>query len=147
MDDVDRAIVDTLQDGIEVCERPFLRAASRLGLAEGEIIERIDNLLESGHLSRFGPLFDVERMGGAFCLCALSAPPERFDEITALVNSHDEVAHNYARDHELNMWFVLATETAQRIERVAAAIEDETGCKVYRFPKLEEFHVGLRLSA
>lgn len=147
MDDVDRAIVDALQDGIEICERPFLRAALDLGLSEDALIDRIGHLLESGCLSRFGPLFDAERIGGAFSLCALSAPADRFDEIAALVNAHDEVAHNYAREHHLNMWFVLATETPPRIGEVAAAIERETGCTVFEFPKLEEFHVGLRLRA
>ena len=147
MDDVDRAIVDALQDGVEICARPFLRAALDLGLGEDELIDRIARLLASGCLSRFGPLFDAERMGGAFSLCALSAPADRFDEIAALVNAHDEVAHNYAREHPLNMWFVLATETPERIGEVAACIERETGCKVLELPKLEEFHVGLRLSA
>ncbi|MDX1432712.1 MAG: AsnC family transcriptional regulator [Gammaproteobacteria bacterium] len=147
MDDIDRAIIERLQDGIEICERPYQRAARRLGLAESELIERLRGLLDDGRLSRFGPLFDAERLGGAFSLCALAAPADRFDQIAALVNAHDEVAHNYARDHALNMWFVLATETPERIDEVAGEIEHETGCKVFKFPKIEEFHVGLRLSA
>lgn len=147
MDDIDRAIVDALQDGLSVCERPYLGAATALGLEETELIERIGRLLAGGQLSRFGPLFDAERMGGAFSLCALSAPEHRFEAVAGLVNAHPEVAHNYARDHALNMWFVLATETPARIDEVATAIEVETGCAVLRFPKLEEFHVGLRLGA
>jgi hypothetical protein len=54
-------------------------------------------------------------MGGDFCLCALTAPEADFDRIADLVNAHPEVAHNYARDHELNMWFVLATPTPEGI--------------------------------
>ena len=64
-----------------------------------------------------------------------------------MVNSHSEVAHNYERDHELNMWFVLATDRPERISEVAEEIERETGCEVYQFPKLEEFYIGLKLNA
>lgn len=86
-------------------------------------------------------------MGGAFCLCALSAPQADFDRIAALVNAHPEVAHNYARDHALNMWFVLATATPEGIAETAGRIEAETGLTVWRFPKLREFFIGFRVAA
>jgi hypothetical protein len=63
--------------------------------------------------------------------------------VAAKVNAHPEVAHNYAREHEFNMWFVLGTETPERIAAVIAEIERETGLQVYNMPKLEEFFVGL----
>lgn len=86
-------------------------------------------------------------MGGAFCLCALEVPESRFDEVAAQVNAHPEVAHNYERDHRLNMWFVLATETQAAIDEVCARIEAETGLSVLRFPKREEFFIGFRVAA
>ncbi len=45
------------------------------------------------------------------------------------------------------MWFVLATDRPEGIERVARAIEAETGLKVLRFPKLKEFFIGFRVKA
>jgi hypothetical protein len=45
------------------------------------------------------------------------------------------------------MWFVLATESPERIDEVLAAIETETGFRVYNMPKQEEFFVGLRFEA
>jgi DNA-binding Lrp family transcriptional regulator len=130
-----------------VSERPFAPLADSLGILEESLVTRISRLLDDGKLSRFGPLYNVERMGGAFCLCALTAPRERFDDIADVVNAHPEVAHNYEREHELNMWFVLATETPEGVERVAEEIERETGCEVLRFPKLQEYFVGLKLEA
>jgi DNA-binding Lrp family transcriptional regulator len=111
------------------------------------VIGRIDALIREGTLSRFGPLFNVERLGGAFVLAAMAVPSERFDVVAETVNSFPEVAHNYARDHELNMWFVLAAERPERVDEVIEEIEQATGLPVYAFPKLEEFYVGLRLSA
>ena len=145
LDSIDGAIINELQGGLPIAERPFEAAARQLGLDETQLIGRIERLLAAGYLSRFGPMYNAEQMGGAFCLCALSVPVGEVDAIADLINAHPEVAHNYERDHELNIWFVLATETAARIEAVADQIETETGYQVFRFPKLEEFFVGLKI--
>jgi DNA-binding Lrp family transcriptional regulator len=145
MDDLDQAIVDRLQTGFPVCERPFREAARALDTTEDEIIRRIDRMLCAGTLTRFGPLFQVERMGGEFTLAAMRVPVERFDAISEAVNALPEVAHNYARDHPLNMWFVLATETAQATHDAVAAIEARTGLPVLTFPKEREYFVGVDL--
>jgi DNA-binding Lrp family transcriptional regulator len=85
-------------------------------------------------------------MGGAVSLCAMAVPEKNFDLIAERVNAFPQVAHNYQRDHELNMWFVLATETPQRIDAVIAEIETETGLDVINMPKQEEYFIGLRLA-
>ncbi len=147
MDEIDRRIINSLQGDLPVCERPFLEAAGRIGISEDELLARIKNLLAAGILSRVGPLFQIERIGGAFTLAALSAPQDRYDDIAAQVNALPQVAHNYQRGHDLNMWFVVATETPAEIATVIATIERETGCKVYNFPKSREYFVELKLQA
>ena len=147
MDELDRVIVDRLQTGFPVCERPFLEAARALGTTEDELIARIGRLLRAGTLTRFGPLFQVERMGGAFTLAAMSVPPAEFEHAAAAVNALPEVAHNYAREHPLNMWFVLATESAEATADAIDRIEARTGLPVLTFPKEREFFVGLDLKA
>jgi DNA-binding Lrp family transcriptional regulator len=147
MDAIDRRIVDTLQEAFPVCERPFLAAASGLGLSEDELIARIDRLLADGTLTRFGPLFNADRLGGAFMLAAMQVPQTEFDAIAATVNAMPAVAHNYARDHALNMWFVLATETPEGIDEAIRAIEGATGLPVHAFPKEREYFVELKLPA
>jgi len=147
MDTTDRQIINGLQGGFPICERPYAAAAASLGIDEEDLIERLSRMLEDGTLSRFGPMVHAEKLGGGLTLAAMSVPEERFDDVTARVNAHPEVAHNYARDHRLNMWFVLATETSERIAEVIAEIEDETGLPVLDMPKQQEFFVGLRFEA
>jgi DNA-binding Lrp family transcriptional regulator len=147
VDSLDRAIVNRLQGGFPVSERPYAEVATELGTSEDELLARIDTLLESGALTRFGPMYHAERMGGALTLAAMQVPGEDFERVAERVNAHPEVAHNYAREHDFNMWFVLATETPEQIGAVITAIERETGYRVYNMPKLEEFFVGLRLEA
>lgn len=147
MDETDRCIINRLQGGFPLVESPFLEVAAEFGMAEANLIRRIAALRASGVLSRFGPMYDAKALGGAFTLCAMSVPCERFDEVAELVNARDEVAHNYERDHELNMWFVLATETPEQIPQTIEAIEADTGLQVLDLPKLDEYFLELRLVA
>jgi len=147
MEALDRAIVNRLQQGFPVSERPYAEVAGELGTTEDELLRRIDVLLANGTLSRFGPMYHAERMGGALTLAAMQVATEDFERVAAQVNNHPEVAHNYARDHAFNMWFVIATETPEKVAAVIAGIERETGYRVYNMPKLEEFFVGLRFEA
>ena len=145
MDEFDSAIVNCLQGGFPLVERPFAAVAAELGLSEGNLIGRVRKLLEERVLTRFGPMYQVERMGGAFSLAAMRVPPEDFDRVAATVNAMLEVAHIYEREHEYNMWFVLATEQPEGIARAIARIERETGLAVLNLPKLREYFVELKL--
>jgi DNA-binding Lrp family transcriptional regulator len=147
MDELDRRIVNALQGGFALAARPFEAAARSLDTDEATLIRRIRSLLERGILTRFGPLFDAERLGGAFMLCAMSVPPPELERAAAIVNAFPEVAHNYAREHRFNMWFVLATTAAEEIPRVVGRIEAATGYPVLELPKLDEYFVELRLAA
>ena len=147
MDSIDRDIINNLQGGFPLSERPYADAAARLGLTEDELIRRLDGMLEKGALTRFAPMYHAERLGGALTLAAMKIPPPDFERVAEIVNGFSEVAHNYAREHEFNMWFVLATETPARINEVIGEIEKAAGYGVYNMPKLEEFFVGLRFEA
>jgi len=145
--DFDRRIINALQDGFPVCDRPFAAMAATMGIGESALISHLERLLADGILTRFGPLFQIERLGGAFCLAAIAAPEERYEEIAGQVNAFPEVAHNYRREHALNMWFVLATETAGGIDKAATAIEAAIGLPIFRFPKEREYFVEMKLPA
>lgn len=144
-DPQDLLLIDRLHGGFPLSERPYRDIAIELGWSEAAVIERLQLLLEQGVLTRFGPLFQIERAGGQFVLAALAAPPERFEEVAGVVNEFAEVAHNYRREHLLNMWFVVAAESADAAQQVMHRIEQATGCAVLAFPKEREFFVELRL--
>ena len=147
LDNTDKRILNALQGGFPIAARPFDRAARSLGLSEKDLIARLENLLEGRVLSRFGPLFNIEKLGGAVTLAAMAVPPERFSEVTDIVNAYREVAHNYRRDHRFNMWFVVSAQSEARIGEVLAAIEDATGLAVLNLPKQEEYFLELKLTA
>jgi len=147
MDALDRTIMNRLQSGIDIIDCPFAPIAAELGIEEGELLERLSVLQADGVLSRFGPMFNVEAMGGAYSLVAMKIADHDFERVAQLVNLYPEVAHNYARDHAFNMWFVVAAETERRITEVVAQIESETGYATYNMPKQEEYFIGLKFDA
>lgn len=145
LDPTARAIVNGLQGEFPLTSRPFRDAGRALGLTEDELIEGVRDLTDSGALSRFGPLWNAEQIGGAVCLAAMAVPAPRFEEVADMVNAHPEVAHNYERAHALNMWFVISADDPRRIQQVIAEIERETDLLVYAMPKAREFFIGFRV--
>jgi DNA-binding Lrp family transcriptional regulator len=146
MNELSRRLIDEWQGGFPLCERPFAVVAERLNSSEDGVLQALRELLADGTLTRFGPLYQIERLGGAFSLAALQAPEADFERIARIVNEFPEVAHNYRRDHAFNMWFVLATETpagmGDTVERIAAA----TGLPVFNFPKEREYFIEARFA-
>jgi DNA-binding Lrp family transcriptional regulator len=143
--ELERCLINRFQGGFPLADRPFAQVAVELGSDESALIAAVQGLLDGGWISRFGPLYNAARMGGDSVLAALQAPDDRFDAIAEQVNAFPEVAHNYRRDHELNMWFVLSTAHGPDVEPVARRIERQTGCRVFLFPKEREFYLGLWL--
>jgi DNA-binding Lrp family transcriptional regulator len=152
----DARLVSFLHGGFPVSDRPFAAVGEQLGWSEEAVIEALQRLLSHGDLSRFGPLFQIERAGGRFVLAAMAVPEERFATVAEQLNALAEVAHNYRRESaygkrpggvsiELNMWFVLAVESGDQMAPLLQRIEALTGLDVYDFPKEKEFFVELRL--
>jgi DNA-binding Lrp family transcriptional regulator len=146
LDETDRSIVNRLQEGFPICDRPYAAAAQALGIQESELITRLQRLLAANTLTRFGPMYNVERAGGAFVLAAMSVPQADLDRVVQVVNALPQVAHNYERAHRLNLWFVLATATQAEIDAAVLQIEELTGYAVYAMPKLREYFLELKLS-
>jgi siroheme decarboxylase len=147
MRELERDIVNRLQGGFPLAPRPFAEAAAALGTDEATLIAALERMLAEKTLTRFGPMFDVEKMGGAFTLCAMRVPQAELERVAALVNAHPEVAHNYERAHEFNLWFVVAADAREAIAPLLAAIEAETGYPVLDLPRERQYFIELRLAA
>jgi DNA-binding Lrp family transcriptional regulator len=146
-DEIDRRLINAIQGEFPLSERPFAEVGAALGLSEDEVIARLQSLLDDRVLTRFGPMYQIERMGGAFCLAAIAVPEAEWASAVDAVNAFPEVAHIYGREHARNRWFVLATETPEGIPDCARRIEAAIGRVVHLFPKEREFFVEMRLEA
>src|SRR3989338_10152492 len=84
LDAVDRHILNTLQGGFPVSERPYAAAATNLGITETELLDRLQKLLDTGVLTRFGPLYHAEQLGGALSLAAMKGPAAGFARVAGI---------------------------------------------------------------
>ena len=142
VDAVDAALIDGWQSGFPVRERPFEAVAADVGVDEAEALERVRRLYDEGVFRRFGPVLNPPVIGSS-TLAAVRAPADRFDEVAEIINGYEQVNHNYARDHEWNMWFVVTAASKERRDAILAEIEKRTGCEVLVLPMLTDFYIDL----
>lgn len=142
LDTLDRRLIDSYQRGLPVCTRPFHAVAERLGTSEAEVISRLERLQARGVLSRVGPVFDHAR-AGASLLAAVAVPEAERDAFAELINAAPGVNHNYAREHDYNLWFVMTAPDEPELEARLETLEARLGVPILRLPMLEGFHIDL----
>ncbi|SHE31108.1 transcriptional regulator, AsnC family [Modicisalibacter ilicicola DSM 19980] len=142
LDALDRRLIDGYQRDLPVCERPYAAMAETLGLAESELLERLQRLQHLGVLSRVGPVFDHAK-AGASLLAAVAVPEDEREAYAELINLAPGVNHNYAREHDYNLWFVMTAPDEQQLERRLDHLEETLGRPLLRLPMLEGFHIDL----
>ena len=142
LDAVDARLIDGFQSGFPVRERPFEMVGEELGVGESEALDRVTRLRERGVFRRFGAVLNPPVIGSSM-LAAVKAPDERFEEIAEVVNSYRQVNHNYRRDHDWNMWFVVTAGSRATRDRIVEEIEARTGCSVLRLPMLTDYYIDL----
>ena len=142
MDAADLELLDRFQRDFPLTSEPFRVIAERMGWSETEVLVTLRRLKEEGRISRVGAVFATRRLGVS-TLAALAVPAARLDAVAWLVNEYPEVNHNYQREHDFNLWFVLTAATTSRLQAVLAEIGEKSGLPVLDLPLLEEFHVDL----
>ena len=148
LDTVDATLIDEYQSGVPVTADPFekmaadLAATTGVGLTAIDVLDRVQRLSDRGIFRRFGPVLNPPVIGSS-TLAAVRAPADRFDEVAATINSYRQVNHNYRRDHEWNMWFVVTAGSREMRDSILADIETETGCEVLNLPMLTDYYIDL----
>lgn len=144
VDEVDRSILNSIQDGFPLTSRPFAELGAKLGLDEDEAISRIQKLRDAGIIRRIAPIIDVKKLGGASTLVAMSAPLDRVDEVASTINTYSEVSHNYLRQDEYNIWFTVSASSKSRLDQILKEIGEKTGCPYVNLPTVKIFKLGVR---
>jgi DNA-binding Lrp family transcriptional regulator len=146
MDDLEKAIMNEIQLDFPLTERPFQELAKRLHSEEDEIMHRIQRLIRAGAIRRIGPIINIKNTGGVSTLGAVKASDERIDEVAEIINSYDEVSHNYYRPDKYNIWFTVSAPDRQRLDEILDEIEQRTGCPLIDLPTLRLFKIGVKFN-
>lgn len=146
MDATDKRLLNLLQSAFPLVPRPFALLAERLGISEEEVLSRTRALRDCGVLRYLSAIFDAYRLGYRSTLVAFALPEERLDEAAAVVSAHPGVSHNYGREHEYNLWFVLALPRGQDLEgEVARLAQRARALKYHILPALKLYKIDVEL--
>lgn len=141
-DSAEFALLNDYQHDFPLLDRPFAELASRHGLDEERVLGVFARWLREGTVSRIGAVLAPGRIGES-ALAALSVPADAVETVAARVSAIPEVNHNYLREHQINLWFVVTARTEAGFGAVIARIERETGYPVIVLPLQEAFHIDL----
>lgn len=141
MDNIDKKILNMLQEQLPFVEKPFEEIGKKVGLTGTQTMERVLRLKQDGIIRRIGPVLDPKKMGYASMLCAAAIPPEHLEEIALAVSAESSVTHNYERDSELNLWFTVTMKEKKDINRFISDLEKTYFIKIYRFPEKRTFKI------
>lgn len=142
IDAVAKVLINQFQRDMPLSPTPYADMAKELGIEEAEVIKSLQSLQDEGVVSRVGPVFN-HCNAGASTLAAMCVPPDRLSEIAAIVSSYAEVNHNYEREHQFNLWFVITAPNQQRLLQVIETIETRTQIKVLNLPMEKSYHIDL----
>ncbi|WP_319761160.1 AsnC family transcriptional regulator [Maridesulfovibrio sp.] len=140
-DEIDLQILDIIQTDFPLCSRPYAEIGTRLGLAEGEVLSRVNVLREDGTIRRIGANFDACELGWVSTLCTATVPENMMDTFISCVNSQSGVTHNYLRSNEFNIWFTLTSPSREDEAAALKLITKQTGIKILNLPASRLFKV------
>ncbi|HOJ33546.1 MAG TPA: AsnC family transcriptional regulator [Candidatus Hydrogenedentes bacterium] len=129
IDDIDRRILDRIQQDFPIVSRPFAELGRHIGISEIETITRLQRLQEKGIIRQIGGVFELRQTGHVSTLCAATVDADHLDDVVKVVNAYSEVTHNYLREHTFNLWFTVIAPSRQRLEKIIEHIRNTEGVK------------------
>ena len=142
LDKLSQQIINAYQRGFPICSRPFQILADEFLVSEQAVIDCLTALDKNQVLSRLGPVFDHKK-AGASTLAAIAAPTDEIDAIAAIINNFEQVNHNYAREHDYNLWFVITAANQLDLDQAISDMEIATGHDILVLPMEKSFHIDL----
>jgi len=140
--DLEQHLLNDFQHGLSLSPTPYADLAEQLGVDEATVLENLDKLQTEGVISRVGPVFRPNRLGVS-TLAAMAIPGDELEKVADIVSSFAEVNHNYERDHEFNLWFVVVAVDRDALQAVLTEIETLTGYGVMDLPMMEDYFIDL----
>ena len=105
LNDTDRRLLAAIEDGLPLVAQPYAEIARRLGLAEGDVIERLERLIAGGVIKRFGLVLRHRALGyDANAMTVWDIPDDIVDEMAGRMAACPEVTLCYRRPRRLPDW-------------------------------------------
>ncbi|VAW68322.1 Heme d1 biosynthesis protein NirD / Heme d1 biosynthesis protein NirL [hydrothermal vent metagenome] len=139
---LEKRVLNEYQQNMPLCEQPYLEMASQLGVSESTLLSTLEKLKQQGAISRIGAVFRANSVGVS-TLAAMQVPKAQLTAVAATVSAYPQVSHNYEREHDFNMWFVVIASDQQQLKGILNNIERDTGYPVMVLPMIKDYHIDL----
>lgn len=141
MDEIDKKILNLIQEGFPLHERPYAEIGRQIGIGEDEAMERVQSLKDAGIIRRIGVVFEPKKLDYTSTLCGVHVEEETLMDVVETINQNTGVTHNYEREGDLNLWFTIIADKAEEIDTFIEDLERRFSIKIYRFPKKRVFKI------
>jgi DNA-binding Lrp family transcriptional regulator len=142
LDSVEQKLLGLLQARFPLATKPYAELGLSLGIAEGEVIQRIEQMKRRGLVRQISPVLDARRLGYKTTLVAMRVKQTQLDQAAKVLIEHPRVSHAYERDHHFNLWFTLSVpdtaDTDSELLRLANTIESEAA---FELPMVKIFNL------
>ena len=141
MDEIDKTILNLIQEEFPVVPRPFAEIGAHAGISEASALARVRRLKEEGYIRRIGPVLEPKKLVYVSVLCGVRVEEAILMDVVKVVNALPGVTHNYEREGELNLWFTVTAKSAEEIGTFLHDLEKRFGLSIHRFPKKRVFKI------
>lgn len=105
LDAMDRRIIQATQEGLPRVSRPYHVIAEQVGIDAGEVMTRLQRMLDSGVIRRIGAVPNHYALGyQANGMSVWDVPDELVRELGKKIGELDFVSHCYHRPRHLPDW-------------------------------------------
>ena len=140
--DLQKKLLNDFQRNFPLSPTPYADIAATLNLNESDVLQAFRDLNKQNFISRIGAIIPPNKIGIS-TLAAISVPENELERVAKQVSFFSEVNHNYERENDVNLWFVIIANNTAHLNEVIKVIEVETGFNVLRFPLEKEFFIDL----
>ena len=142
MEVLTQKLLNDYQRNFPLLPAPFDHIAQSLNTDPGTILKRLRELQEKGAVSRVGAVFKPNTVGVS-TLAAIAVPPALLETVAPIISAFPQVNHNYEREHEYNLWFVVTAGNHSALASTLRHIEQRTGYPVLSLPLVKDYHIDL----
>lgn len=140
-------ILNAVQAPLPFVRRPFLVLEKELHIPEADVIRTVSELKDSGIIRNISGIFSGQKLGYRLSLVAAKVDDRNLERAAKVINSHPGVSHNYLRSHEYNVWFTLAEESEDDLQRSVRIIGEKAGAGDVLLMRNEKLiKIGVRFS-
>ena len=149
MDELDCRILEALQNGLPLSERPYEILAHRLQTSCELLWNKLQRLMANGMIRRIGASIDSCKLGFYSTLAAVNVKADLVERASEVIDQFPEVTHSYLRRDHFNIWFTIIAVDNERIEYILKEIRSSLSLEksqVLNLPVKRLFKLDVRFN-